>query len=228
MRTKRIKPSQLLWLAVTVWLVKVLILGFENELGSYIHPRFNTFTIVLCAVGLLVYVYTLIKHPQPKDTTSDWLASVIILVSLATAMVPPLALSASSAVTRGNASFGRSAVTLSARYDQFTIKEWSGLLSQTTDTVSLVGKPVAFEAFIGRPLSENEPALLARFSVTCCAIDAQPITLPAQGAALQSLPKNQWVRIKGAWVKDPASTIGIAIAVNQAEVITQPKEPYVY
>ena len=222
--------KHILWLPVAIWLTKTLVLGFENELGSYIHPRFNTFTIAFSALGLGLMIVALLQHGRSiMQATPQWLSWVVFLGSAGLALVPPLTLSAASVISRASeASYAASTTRLHARYDQFTVKDWSSLLAQTPDPISLVGKPVAFEAFVSRPASTAAPALLSRFSVTCCAVDAQPISLPARSTELESLSANQWVKITGVWARDPTSSTGISITVHTLDTIAQPKEPYVY
>lgn len=234
MFSKKLPAHTIIWIPLAVWLVKSIVHGFAGKLGAYIHPRFFLFTIILCCVGLMLVVINLYKpdthnhqHADSKQP-NNWLASITILIGIATAMMPPITLSAASVVNRGNETFSAAPPTLSARYDQFNIKEWSGFLSQTHDPLTLVGKPVSLEGFLSKQPTAEKPGAIARFGVTCCAIDAQPVTLPIRLQDSSNIPINQWLKIKGVWQRDGASDSGISIKLNEVQQIPQPKEPYVY
>jgi uncharacterized repeat protein (TIGR03943 family) len=232
MSSKLSKLLTLTWLPLGIWLVKSLVLSAQGRLGAYIHPRFFTFTALLCFVGLLLIIAS---YLQPSESTTShnhknthWRTTFYLLVAIATAMMPPLSLSSSSVINRGSDTYAAASPKLTARYDQFSIKEWSGLLSQTNDSLSFVGKPIAFEGFVSRLPSDEKPGLISRFGVTCCAIDAQPISLPIRSELLSGTAVNQWLRIKGVWQRDNTSDKGIVMQLSEVTQIEQPKEPYVY
>ena len=72
---------------------------------------------------------------------------------------------------------------------------------------------------------------VARFVITCCAVDAQPVGVPVYQPGWQEQhPVDSWVQVAGRFAATPsaASAQPIAIVPTSVTSVDQPAEPYVY
>ena len=115
----------------------------------------------------------------------------------------------------------------------FTVREWSAILRQTSDLAFYADRPAT--ALLGFVVpDDDDPGNLfyvSRFSVTCCAVDAQPLGVPVYlpGWSAQ-YPVDTWVEISGSFASNPspASTEPVVLIPDTVEVVEQPREPYLF
>ncbi|MCS5485845.1 TIGR03943 family protein [Curtobacterium flaccumfaciens pv. beticola] len=164
-------------------------------------------------------------------------ALVTVGVTVAMLVLPPATLSARTAQQRSvdtptlsNATGTQDVALLgSAGVDtsQYGVKDWAAVIRQTTDTSSLVGKPVRLTGFVvpGADGTFN----LTRFVISCCAVDAQPVGLGVvtDGTVPDA---DEWVRVEGKLAANPDPSADARIVIRAASVtrIAQPSDPYEY
>jgi len=116
---------------------------------------------------------------------------------------------------------------------RFTVREWAGILRQTTDLGFFAGKPVTdLVGFVSPDADDPENVFyVSRFSITCCAVDAQPLGVPVHLPGWQEqFPLDSWVSVSGDFVANPsaASRQPILIEPSGVEAVQQPREPYLF
>lgn len=231
------------WLGVLlmgVLLVATVWLGAVNKLQLYIHPRYKLFTLIMAGIGISLITLTLVMYKAPatlskisrRQTIYSMLSIACCLVFI---IIPPMALSSSTASQRGlnstvvdSISSRRVNIQDTTDFRAFNIKEWSSLLA-TTDTTFFSGKPARISGFV-YPGEDPDPSVfyIARFQVTCCAVDAQakgvPVYIPDWQ---QKYRTDQWLSIDGAFAVQgqPARAIIIPTKITP---IAQPENPYEY
>ena len=227
---------------ITVWL------GFQGMLGFYIHPRYNVFTLVMAAIGVVLMAISLVvshtghshaghRHAR-GHSLMEWLSlSLVAVVVVIAVVLPPTTL---SSYTAENRSFGTVATSPAADaididsttsgFENLTVRDWASLLIQTQDPTFFRGKP--FSA-LGTMTESGDPDvfLLTRFVVTCCAVDAQPVSVPVYFPGWQDeFALDSWVTIEGGFQVLPEVDVpGNLVVVSSGIVLEEvPREPYLF
>lgn len=163
--------------------------------------------------------------------------TVVAAAALALILVPPATLTSGTAAAREmNAGTALAAaddfVSVGGDYLNFTVKDWSRLLTQVSSPSFYEGKSVDVTGFVSADATDPENVyFVSRFIVTCCAVDAQPVGVPVyQEGWADDLEADQWVRVTGPFVANPSGSADVAVLVDPAsvDVVDQPGDPYVY
>ena len=206
----------------TIWL------SFEEKLKWYIHPRYELFSLALATTGVLLALATIITLPKHNHKTSpkryrSYGTAVIVIVSIGMLLViQPAALTSltvsqrvmnSGAKATGDA---RESAILKERgsYTNFTIKDWSLLLSQSSD-----------------PSNDENVFFVSRFVVTCCALDARPIGVPVYSPGWRkTFAPDQWVETSGVFIANPNTNTAdrTVLSPDYVRPIDKEKNQYVY
>ena len=235
----------LVGVAATVWL------ALSGRLGLYIHPRYFEFTVVMAVLaGVAAIVAAAFlpqaghddghEHEQPSGRRAGWLTAGSIALIVATTavllVVPPSTLTSGTVAQRDiNASAGDAVdapALVAGDGSAFTVKDWAGLLRQGADEHYLSGARPDVVGFVTPDPDDPENVFyVARFVVTCCAVDAQPVGVPVYLPGWQQAhPIDSWVRVSGRFAPNPSATSMQEIALDAAsvEAVEQPADPYVY
>ena len=227
---------------VTVWL------GWQGMLGFYIHPRYNLFTLAMAVIGVSLMAIAFFVptkghshagHKHAKGhSIMEWLSLGLVAAVVAIALVlPPTTL---SSYTAENRSFGTVATSPAADaidvasttsgFENLTVRDWASLLIQTQDPSFFRGKP--FSA-MGTITDSGDPDVffLTRFVVTCCAVDAQPVSVPVYYPGWsQDFAVDTWVTVNGGFQVLPQIAEPGNLAVVPGDIVEEevPREPYLF
>jgi uncharacterized repeat protein (TIGR03943 family) len=168
----------------------------------------------------------------------EWLSlSLVAVVVVIAVVLPPTTL---SSYTAENRSFGTVATSPAADaididsttsgFENLTVRDWASLLIQTQDPTFFRGKP--FSA-LGTMTESGDPDvfLLTRFVVTCCAVDAQPVSVPVYFPGWQDeFALDSWVTVEGGFQVLPEVDVpGNLVVVSSGIVLEEvPREPYLF
>ena len=222
----------------TIWL------SFEEKLKWYIHPRYELFSLALATTGVLLALATLITLPKHNHKTSHKryrpygtmviiISSVVMLLVIQPAALTSLTVSQRVMNSGANAtSDARESAILKERgsYTNFTIKDWSLLLSQSSDPKQYQNKPAKVSGFITASKDENV-FFVSRFVVTCCALDARPIGVPVYSPGWRkTFAPDQWVETSGVFIANPNTntTERTVLSPDYVRPIDKEKNQYVY
>lgn len=240
-----------------VWLAATGQLGLYIHPRYYV---FTTVMAVIGAVFVLAAFAVLpastASHGDPdrdhapvrRRGAVGWtLVSALVVATAAAALLvlPPSTLTTSTVAQRdingsaslsadsAGASDSSGSVELAAGdYSSFTVKDWAGLLRQGADEDFLAGKDPTLVGFVTPDADDPENVFyVARFVVTCCAVDATPIGVPVYSPGWQDdYSVDDWVSITGTFAANPSIDSMQAIAIIPTEIVptAQPAEPYVY
>ena len=237
-----------------VGIVSIVWLALTNQLGLYIHPRYFVFTVIMCVAGAVFVVLAFAFPPAPDSEVSEhdshskpargvwaWASANILLLAATTVallVLPPVMLTNATVAQRDiNGSAARSAgndsvILVGGDESSLTVKDWAGLLRQGADEVTLAGKTPTLIGFVTPDLDDPTNVFyVARFVVTCCAVDAQPIGVPVYLPGWQDqFDVDNWVSVTGAFIPNPSSDSFQAIVLSPSDisVTDQPAQPYVY
>ncbi|MFS4506989.1 TIGR03943 family putative permease subunit [Clavibacter sp. Sh2141] len=166
-------------------------------------------------------------------------AGVVTITVVAVLVLPPRTLTSSTVTQRA---LNSSTVASDAAPDEellgtsdfstLGVKDWSVLLSQTTDPTFFTSKSVDVTGFVSADPDDPEDVFyVTRFVVTCCAVDAQPVGVPVyQPGWASTLEIDEWVRVTGPFASNPSakSRQPLAVMPQGVEQVEQPADPYVY
>lgn len=229
-------------LLVAFGVVATLWLRATGQLNLYIHPRYYLFSVVMSVVGLAAIIFSTqnSKHKHHHSPPSRNVAVSLTIVLIAFAMliiIKPASLSSDIASQRGvNSGANTDAITKLNDIDvvspfgnnstnQLSVRDWSNLLSQTSDNAFFAGKQATVLGFI-TPGDNKDTFYVSRFVVSCCTVDARPIGVPVYKPNWQkTYQNNQWLEVSGVFqVKDGQ----VAIHPENIKQVDKPKDEYVY
>lgn len=242
-----------------IGVVAIIWLGATGRLELYIHPRYVVFTIVLAVIGGVASLAAFLvlpgggahahdhdhDHDELPDTTprTGWRAVVAITGSavlvaasiVALLVLPPATLTSATAENRdiaGSTALASVDTTELVGGDSttFTVKDWATLLHQGLGDDFFAGKPAEFSGFL---VASDEPDVVyvARFLVTCCAVDAQPLAVPMLLPGWQQeFAVDDWVEVTGSFAPNPRGDASepIVLVPDTVDPIEQPAQPYVH
>lgn len=237
-------------IAIAVLAMVSLWLAWEGMLGFYIHPRYNIFTISMAVIAMVLLAIAVGARAQahqhdheftrPRRTRGMDGASLAVVAALAIGalVLPPATLSSATAENRssnevdalGGANIPEGDVAAEI-FATLTVRDWASLLSQNQNPSFYRGKPVNTVGIVTLSDSSDDVFLLTRFVITCCAVDAQPVSIPVYLPGWQQdLSVDSWVRIEGGFQPSPsgatqAPVILVPLNITQEEV---PREPYLF
>jgi putative membrane protein len=210
-------------IASILFAVVVLVLAVNNQLSLYIHPRYLTFTVTMALFGLLM----LILSRQTYPLTTSW--GFVILLGCMALFIPAQSLSQNIAGDRIQTQIASQNVATSS-YERFStdlrrfdVRDWAVYLNTNPPDSAVLNKELMVEGFI---LRNNGNTYLARYQLTCCAVDASPHTLKImETPEIASIPEGDWLRIVGRMYINGGEFIAI---IDEYERIEEPEQPYVY
>lgn len=235
-----------------IGVVAILWLGATGRLELYIHPRYVGFTMVMAVLGgaaslaAFLVVPGTTRHDHDEDEDAEpaprfpalALAGSVLLVAasiVALLVLPPASLTSATAQSRdiaGSTALEGADTTALAGGDSttFTVKDWATLLHQGLGEDFFAGKPAAISGFL---VATDDPDVVyvARFLVTCCAVDAQPLGVPVLLPGWRAeLAPDDWVEVTGSFAANPNASAVEPIVLLPAAVtaIAQPAQPYVH
>jgi uncharacterized repeat protein (TIGR03943 family) len=223
-------PSRLITGSLIALCLSILSIFASKQLTLYIHPRYVTFTtvfVVFCLVLLLIDVVIAKQHTLPKTTLT-----IVLLASVSIALAPQ-SLSLQLAANRSESS-GAIDISLQTTAQAFTtdftsagIRDWVSLLRSNPPAETVVGKKATVEGFI---YTVDSQVFIARYQLTCCAVDATPLSIPlALTATTQDdLNEGQWVRVEGVMITVNDSEYRLQLEPTNVTLIDEPREPYVF
>ena len=240
------------WQGVVLSLVVVvatLWLGLSGQLGLYIHPRYFVFTIAMALVGLVLVSAGFVRRSgfavertSRVETTLTGVGVVLLLImGVSMVVLPPTTLSSATATQREVNSGGLStdedaeeaaALIGTGDFEQLSVREWVSLLAQSSDPAFYSDKTARVTGFVTPDAGDPENVFyVARFVVTCCAVDAQPIGVPVYLPGWQAdYEVDDWVQVTGRFDVSISATASDALAITPVEILSvdQPNDPYVY
>ncbi len=229
-------------------------LAATGRLGLYIHPRYFEFTVIMAVIASVLTIAAFAMAPLPGEHEQHEhdehhehrgggriravLGTVVVVMAAAALLaLPPATLTSATATQR---SINTSAVSAGADApdliggdtSRFTVKDWAVLLRQNPDPDFFAGRAIEVTGFVTASPDDPENVFyIARFTVTCCAVDAQPVGVPVYlpGWREQFEP-DQWVTATGLFEANVGSPTAetLLLTADELAVTDQPDQPYVF
>ncbi|MDC4232727.1 TIGR03943 family protein [Actinomyces sp. B33] len=244
------KRSTLSLLAALVASCVILCYAATGRLVLYVHPRHVLLSALMAAIGLIGSIGALAlragddheDHGAATPGARGRLAAggsalLVIAMTCALGLVPAASLSASSAARRAPVGAAaplapaREPTTLETLPERPTVRDWSDV-SASTDPRDLDGRDLDVDGFVMVTDSLDEDTYwVARFAITCCALDAIPVGVPVRDPGWRNrLQPGDWVRLSGTFTADEPAPVDGTVLVRAESVvpIDEPDDPYVY
>lgn len=220
----------------------VVYLGFTSQLNLYIHPRYVIFTFVMSLISLFVtFIDGYFINDYSKKTKHNHKDSKLILIPLYFVIIISIFLPARSLTTATisqrstdtgsivSTSESRPIASLFSESSKgLSISDWSRLMESNKDPDFFTNKPAKISGFIYDGDLGNNTILLARFIVTCCAVDAIPVTVAVQIENWsENYNEDKWIEVEGNF-KLTQTSIGERLVLIPTNItkIDQPSNSY--
>ncbi|MDO4780937.1 MAG: TIGR03943 family protein [Candidatus Saccharibacteria bacterium] len=226
---------------ISMLCIAILAIAVRGQLKLYIHPRYEWLTISMTLLGLLLSVMSVQRSapvgalPQ-RGVRLMVVCGVMILPMLVTKPVPLTVATASQRVINSSAAGvateqDRQLLASRGEYAHFTVKDWAGLLAQSTDPAHYQHKAVRIVGFVAPSPNDTDVFFVSRFVIACCAVDARPVGVPVYRPGWQrQVPSNAWVEVSGEFAATPGDGTAHRTVVlpDYVKIVPQPEDPYAY
>jgi uncharacterized repeat protein (TIGR03943 family) len=250
-----LRSSQPWWDVLAIGLLGLLLLHYwlSGKLNLLIHPNYHLLTLLagLLLLGLAAWqggtVWQRRKSARaiPAITHSvllpeGWGSLILVGVAIVGFWVTPRAFASQTALQRGvSDSFG---VTTQVRPQAFkggvkpearSLIDWMRTLQVYPEPDAYAGQAVKIQGFAVHPAQlSDQYFLLTQFTITCCAADAYPVSLPIklrQGDR-RSYKVDQWFEVEGVIISETLGAGNRQVVVDAKDIrpITEPSNPYSY
>ena len=212
--------------------LSILLIGLQDKLLVYIHPRYVVFTIVLCLAAVIVVLLSAFFYKKNIHAHRHSLISLVPLVVLVSAilLLPPKTLTSSTVSQRFNTSQSvqQTEIEFTGSTLGLSVSDWFQVLSVYEDPNYYSRKQAKITGFIyDAGLGENT-IWVSRFVLTCCAVDARPVGVPVyiENWANQ-YNEDEWVTVEGEFkLIETREGNKIVLVPTSIEQIEEPKDPY--
>jgi uncharacterized repeat protein (TIGR03943 family) len=251
---QRLKVLQIYLDVVAIGLVGALLVSYwlTGKLNLLLHPNYHGLTLVAGALLLSLAVWRgwelweRRKSARVQSTgqhlallPSGWGSWILIAVALLGFWITPKAFTSQTALQRGvtdvlaNTQVKPQAFKGATNSADRNLIEWIRMLQLYPEPEAYAGQAVKVQGFAVHP--EKLPGqyfLLTRFTITCCAADASPVSLPVklrQGDRASYKP-DQWFEVAGKMMVETLAQGDRQLVIDAVEIrpIEQPANPYNY
>ncbi len=224
------------YITIFAFAVYMLILFYSNKLTYYIHPRFLDFSYIASIISLFVAVSGVIKVIEANSYSQvKWkqmrVFAPLVVVLLLGFLLPVKPLSSATAAQRSIDlnSISQSEISTLDMFTRdsksFTLGDWVLMQSANPDYNEFVGQEVDVIGFIFDSQNSSEQFMLAKFLITCCAVDARPVGINVNYAWKNEYEQDDWVRVTGVFAEDNGQ---LYIEPYDIYEISVPDNPYLY
>jgi uncharacterized repeat protein (TIGR03943 family) len=236
------------YLASSLVCLGIFIVGVRGNLDYFIHPRYILFTNLMSLFGFITLFFAGIFYKHKKDPTElefrgylslaglfiSWALSkgvwLLLIVFFALAVLPPKPLLSGTANNKRSQNYWQDYKNL--RFIGWAdspqqINEAVGLLLDPTTSDSVIGKEVKLSGFLLE--NENGGLMLARFVLSCCAVDANPSRIWIGGNLEDKFEQNSWLEIEGILdLQKTGADLEPVILTESVRPIEKPAQLYEY
>ena len=259
---KKKKPRQInRWLdvfALLAWGILFLKYVITGQIKLLIHPNYIGLvlatSIVLLVLAVIQGLQILRRNLNQADSSEhitlfspNFSSSLLLIVAVLGLFIPPNVLSSQAALQRGVTDtlpltrFQPQSFRTSTKPEERSLFDWVRTLNVYPEPDAYRGQPANVKGFvIHLPEFPDNYIFLARFVVTCCAVDAYPIGIPIQlEDSRDNYPQDKWLIVQGTMKTATLPTIDsndesekeqrqLVLVAKSVEEIPTPSDPYDY
>ena len=260
---KRIKknPRIMPWLdvfALLAWGTLFLKYVVTGQIKLLIHPNYIGLVLATSIVFLLLAALRglyIIRTNLNQDNRSEHItlfsphfsSSLLLIIAILGLLIPPSILSSQAALQRGVTDtlpltrFQPQSFRTSTKPEDRSLFDWVRTLNAYPEPDAYTGQKANVKGFIIHlPELPDNYILLARFVVTCCAVDAYPVGIPVQlEDSRVNYPQDRWLVVQGTMKTETLPVLShnsepgkeerqLVLVAKSVEEIPTPSDPYDY
>lgn len=234
-------------LALLSWGSLLLKYYATGQLRLLIHPNYAILTTVTGFVLLMVGCFRgvrLVRDRRKSAMMADFPhftllppgvgMGLLATVAIAGLLIPPKVLSSDTALQRGiSDTLPVTQTAVESFYnptppEERSLIDWVRTLNAYPEPDAYTDQAVNVTGFVVHPPELPEDYILvARFIITCCAVDAYPVGLPVKVGDREEYPADDWLTVKGVMATETfESRRQLVIDPEDLETIPTPADPY--
>lgn len=238
-------------IALLAWGALLMKYWATGQLKLLIHPHYFwlvlSTSIALLSLGSL-QTWQLIKKPSHTATSEThitifppgWGSGLLLITALTGFLIAPGVLDSDAAIQRGLSESlpltreQPQTFRTTTKPEERTIIDWVRTLNAYPEPDAYNGQKAKVQGFVVHlPQLPENYLLIARFVITCCAVDAYPIGIPVKlNENRSAYPPDTWLEIEGqmsteTFPESPAKR-QLVLAANSLKKIPTPPNPYDY
>jgi uncharacterized repeat protein (TIGR03943 family) len=193
-----------------------------RRMDLYIHPRYFVFSACMSIIYLIFMSKKLVDSPSKSTIIGTVLIALILIY-------PSGYLSANIAVNRAQEAkvntISRESVYNSYATDlsHLSFGSWYSLISGNGSSATVLGKKAKLTGFV--VASNDQYTTIGRYVLTCCAVDATPITIDIRivDQASKILQRDTWLEVEGEFNDVNGRKL---LQVTKLNMVEEPANPY--
>lgn len=223
---------------------------WNGTLNFYIHPRFNTLTLLTAVTLILLGIAYAVHQQRTQSQTAavgngraahavNWfgllLLALPILFGLAVAPTPLGAAALANRDVNVNAFTSARApqdenLTTIALSGEKNIIDWLYEFQRRGDPAAFDGQEASIIGFVYRDdRFAADTFMVSRFTISCCVADAAPVGLIVQWPDAAALPADGWVEVNGRFQTGSFNGQSMPLLIADTVAPTEPPaQPYLY
>ena len=244
--------------ALLTWGILLLKYVITSQIKLLIHPNYIGLVLVTSLVLLLLSIIKglqILRSNLNRDNSSEHItlfsprfsSSLLLVVAILGLLIPPNVLSSQAALQRGVTDtlpltrFQPQSFRTSTKPEERSLLDWVRTLNAYPEPDAYTGQKANVKGFIIHlPEFPDDYILLARFVVTCCAVDAYPVGIPVQlEKSRANYPQDKWLVVQGTMETAILPAIDkndetetekrqLVLVAKSIEKIPTPSDPYDY
>lgn len=244
--------------ALLTWSILLIKYVITGQIKLLIHPNYIGLVLVTGVVLFLLAVAKslyLLRSNSDRNNRSEHITlfppglSIFLLLTVAILglLIPPNVLASQAALQRGVTDtlpltrFQPQSFRTSTKPEERSLLDWVRTLNAYPEPDAYTGLKVDVKGFvIHLPELPDDYLFLARFVVTCCAVDAYPVGVPVKlEKSRANYPQDQWLEVQGTMKTATLPAISnsgeseqekrqLVILPESIQVIPTPADPYDY
>jgi putative membrane protein len=225
MNIKKQKLNKILdILALLGWGILFLKYSFTRQLYLLIHPNYFWLVTVTGIIFILIsgyksYELVREKNTNQKDNNGEhitlfppgWSSILLITIAVLALLIPPKILASDTALQRGiSESLPLTRIepqswVMKKNPEERSLLEWIRTLNAYPEPDAYIGQKAKVSGFVVHSLNLPENYfLIARFVLTCCAVDAYPVGIPVKikEENRENYKQDTWLEIEGKMISE--------------------------
>lgn len=227
--------------------IAILVVVIRGDLGMYIHPRYNMFTILMVLTAALLLVSAAAQYKYKQQTHIEyrslgelallfgrWFmakgAWVSLLVIVLLVFVPPKPLLSAAADRKQMTEYELAYIETADWFSRpETVYQLSSVLQSDKGLEAQLGQEFTLSGFVRK---DSDPNIMnvSRFVVSCCTVDARPATIAVYYPGWEGeFAVDEWIEVSGKLeVAHTGAGQRPLLQPTATQRIDQPKDPYNY
>ena len=221
--------KKLLTLLLISICTSIISLEYSGKLTLYVHPRYVVFSYAMALIAAAISLFSLYSSEGSNQSDVHKLSFITIGIVFAILLLPARSLSQQTAQNRLQSSQTANKLSpvsydaFSQDFTHFDIQDWTTYLANKPALEQIVGKKAQLTAFV---FDANNTRYLARFQLSCCTVDATPLTIEVSKNDISAiLESGDWYEVTGSFDYIDDSYLFV---MSDARAVDEPEDPYVF